>query len=332
MPRIVIVGGHGKVALLLAPILAARGDDVVALIRDPAQSADVAAAGAVPKVLSVEEASTEDLAGAFAGADAIVWTAGAGGKGGPGRTDAIDRAAAIRSMDAASRAGVRRYVMVSWVGSHGDDPLPANHPLRNYALAKLAADRHLVETDLEWTIVGPETLTLEGAERQDRRATPEWPRRLPLHLPRERRRGDGGRAGGACEHRQGHPLRGRVDADRASRRERAGGVLRPVLRVPVHAVELNKASPPSMNFNRSSRSFGPSGATGLLVRFDCLPQAFEAPRKVPAHGYVHVEEQAEESHRAGEFAVRPPFAGGLAAFFVENELDAAAIGERLDEH
>lgn len=161
MSRIVIVGGHGKVALLLAPILAARGDDVVALIRDPAQSADVAAAGAVPKVLSVEEASTEDLAGAFAGADAIVWTAGAGGKGGPGRTDAIDRAAAIRSMDAASRAGVRRYVMVSWVGSHGDDPLPANHPLRNYALAKLAADRYLVETDLEWTIVGPGTLTLE---------------------------------------------------------------------------------------------------------------------------------------------------------------------------
>ncbi len=35
---------------------------------------------------------------------------------------------------------------------------------------------------------------------------------------------------------------------------------------------------------------------------------------------------------AGEFAVRLPFAGGLAAFFVENELDAAAIGERLDEH
>ena len=87
-----------------------------------------------------------------------------------------------------------------------------------------------------------------------------------------------------------------------------------------------------MNFNRSSRSFGPSGATGLLVRFDCLPQAFEAPRKVPAHSFVHVEEQTEESHRAGEFAVRPPFAGGLAAFFVENELDAAAIGERLDEH
>lgn len=161
MSRIVIVGGHGKVALLLAPILAARGDDVVSLIRDPAQSADVAAAGATPQTLSVEDASTEEMANAFAGADAIVWSAGAGGRGGPGRTDAIDRAAAIRSMDAASRAGVRRYVMVSWVGSHGNDPVPVNHPLRNYALAKLAADRHLVETDLQWTIVGPGTLTLE---------------------------------------------------------------------------------------------------------------------------------------------------------------------------
>jgi Nucleoside-diphosphate-sugar epimerases len=161
MSRIVIVGGHGKVALLLAPILAERGDDVISLIRDPDQSADIAASGATPLILSVEEASTEELANAFAGADAIVWSAGAGGKGGPDRTDAVDRVAAIRSMDAASRAGVRRYLMVSWVGSHGDDPVPADHPLRAYAIAKLAADRHLMGTDLEWTILGPGTLTFE---------------------------------------------------------------------------------------------------------------------------------------------------------------------------
>ena len=117
MSRIVIVGGHGKVALLLAPILAARGDEVISLIRDPGQSADVARTGAAPLALSVETASTAELVSAFDGADAVVWSAGAGGKGGPGRTDAVDRVAAIRSMEAALQAGVPRYVMVSWNGS-----------------------------------------------------------------------------------------------------------------------------------------------------------------------------------------------------------------------
>lgn len=163
MSRIVIVGGHGKVALLLAPILSARGHDVVSLIRDPEQADEVSATGAVPLVVSVEEASDAELAAAFSGADAIVWSAGAGGKGGAQRTDAVDRQAAIRSMAAAQAADVRRYLMVSWAGSHGREPVPADHPLHAYAMAKLDADRHLVASELDWTILGPGRLTAEPA-------------------------------------------------------------------------------------------------------------------------------------------------------------------------
>lgn len=161
MSRIIIIGGHGKVALLAAPLLVEAGHEVVSLIRDPAQADDVAATGAVPLVLSVEEASEAELAGALTGADAVVWSAGAGGKGGPERTEAIDRHAAIRSMDAAEAVGVPRYVMVSFLNSYGDDPVPADHPLRTYAMAKLTADRHLQTTGLDWTILGPGVLTLE---------------------------------------------------------------------------------------------------------------------------------------------------------------------------
>ena len=158
--RIVIIGGHGKVALLTAPLLVAAGHEVVSVIRDPAQSDDVAAAGATPLVLSVEDASTEELAKALAGADAVVWSAGAGGKGGPDRTDAVDRAAAIRSMEAAAAAGVRRYVMVSFITAYGE--VADDHPLRAYAIAKIAADRHLQTTGLDWTILGPGRLTLDA--------------------------------------------------------------------------------------------------------------------------------------------------------------------------
>ena len=157
MSRIVMIGGHGKVALLAAPLLVDAGHEVVSLIRNPDHSADVAATGATPLVLSVEEADVAELTRVFAGADAIVWSAGAGGKGGPERTDAVDRAAAIRSMEAAAAAGVARYVMVSFLTAYGE--VPDDHPLRAYAIAKIAADRHLQTTDLDWTILGPGLLT-----------------------------------------------------------------------------------------------------------------------------------------------------------------------------
>lgn len=155
--RIVIIGGHGKIALLAAPLLVADGHEVISVIRNPAQADDVAATGATPLVLSVEDAGTEELAQAFAGADAVVWSAGAGGKGGPERTDAVDRAAAIRTMEAAEAAGVRRYIMVSFITAYGE--VADDHPLRAYAIAKIAADRHLQTTDLDWTILGPGLLT-----------------------------------------------------------------------------------------------------------------------------------------------------------------------------
>ena len=157
MSRIVMIGGHGKVALLAAPLLVEAGHEVVSLIRNPDHSADVAATGATPLVLSVEEDDVAELTRVFAGADAIVWSAGAGGKGGPERTDAVDRAAAIRSMEGAETAGVRRYVMVSFITAYGE--VADDHPLRAYAIAKIAADRHLQTTDLDWTILGPGLLT-----------------------------------------------------------------------------------------------------------------------------------------------------------------------------
>ena len=160
MSRIAIIGGHGKVALLTAPLLVAAGHEVVSIIRDPAQADDITATGATPLVLSVEDAGTDELTQALAGADAVVWSAGAAGRGGPQRTDAVDRAAAIRSMEAAAAAGVRRYIMVSFIGAYGE--VPADHPIRAYAIAKIAADRHLQSTGLDWTILGPGRLTLDA--------------------------------------------------------------------------------------------------------------------------------------------------------------------------
>lgn len=156
--KIAIIGGHGKIALQLARILTGDGHSVSSFIRSPDHTADVERTGASPVMADVERMDVGAMAAAMAGQDAVVWSAGAGG-GDPERTYAVDRDAAIRSMDAAEQAGVPRYVMVSYFGAspqHGVDP---DNPFYAYAESKAAADAHLAATSLAWTILGPGKLT-----------------------------------------------------------------------------------------------------------------------------------------------------------------------------
>ncbi|MFK0241803.1 SDR family oxidoreductase [Microbacterium sp. NPDC090281] len=160
MSRIIVFGGHGRIALLLAPLLAARGDEVTGVIRNPDHAAEVEAGGATALVADVENMDVEAIAEIISGHDAVVWSAGAGG-GSAERTYAVDRDAAQRSMNAAERAGVRRYVMVSWLGSTADHGVPEGDSFFPYADAKWAADEHLRGAGLEGTILAPGTLTFD---------------------------------------------------------------------------------------------------------------------------------------------------------------------------
>lgn len=158
MSRIFVIGGHGKVARLLTPLLAAEGHGVSAVIRNPAHTDDVAGDGATPLLLDIEHADTDTIATHIAGHDAVVWSAGAGG-GDPARTYAVDRDAAIRAMEAALRVHVRRFVMVSYITSGRDEHLTPEDAFFAYAQAKAAADGHLRGCALDWTILGPGRLT-----------------------------------------------------------------------------------------------------------------------------------------------------------------------------
>lgn len=160
MSRIALIGGHGKVALILTPLLAGAGHTVSSIIRNPDHSADVATAGGTPVVADIENLSTEEISALFDDHDTVIWSAGAGG-GNPARTYAVDRDAAIRSVDAAERAGVRRYVMVSYFGAGKNHGLSPDHGMFPYAEAKAAADEHLRASTLAWTVLGPSALTLD---------------------------------------------------------------------------------------------------------------------------------------------------------------------------
>ena len=138
MSRVAIIGGHGKVALQLTKILTRGGHQVSSVIRNPDHVADVEAAGATPVVADVAELSVEQMADILREHAGVVWAAGAAGSS-VDATYAIDRDAAIRSMDVAEQASARRYVMVSYIGSKKDHGVPEDDGFFHYAEAKAAA-------------------------------------------------------------------------------------------------------------------------------------------------------------------------------------------------
>ena len=174
--RVVIAGGHGKIALLLERFLAERGDQAVGLIRNPVQAADVQKAGAEAVICDLEAASVDDVAVLLSGADAVVFAAGAGPGSGAPRKDSVDRAASVLMADAAERAGVRRFVQVSSMGAGQPPRSGTDEVWAAYIAAKTAAEADLRARDLDWIIVRPGGLTDTPATGRVRLAPPPLPR------------------------------------------------------------------------------------------------------------------------------------------------------------
>ncbi|MER7457731.1 NAD(P)H-binding protein [Micromonospora sp. NPDC126480] len=157
--RVVIAGGHGKIARLLERDLAGRGDVAVGLIRNPGHAAALTAAGAHPVVCDLEHADLDAVAAHLAGADAAVFAAGAGPGSGAARKDTVDRAAAVLLADAAQAAGVRRYLLVSSMGVE-QPPAPGTDEVwAAYLRAKKAAEDDITARDLDATVLRPGRLT-----------------------------------------------------------------------------------------------------------------------------------------------------------------------------
>lgn len=152
--NVVVVGGHGKIALRLLRLLADRGDTARGMIRDPAQSADLEAAGAEAIVCDIEN---EDPTEAVAGADAVVFAAGAGPGSGPERKRTVDLGGAVKLIEAAKANGIGRYVIVSSIGAH--DPSAAEGDFKSYLEAKHGADEQLIASGLDYTVVRPGSLS-----------------------------------------------------------------------------------------------------------------------------------------------------------------------------
>ncbi len=156
--EVAIAGGHGKIGLLLGKLLVEQGHTVLGLIRNPDQEDDLHAIGVEPVLCDLE--ADDDVGEAVAGVDAVVFAAGAGAGSGVERKRTMDLGGAVKLIEAAREKGIGRYVIVSSMGA-ADPPAEGGDAFGEYLRAKAAADRALVESGLDYTIVRPGMLTDE---------------------------------------------------------------------------------------------------------------------------------------------------------------------------
>jgi nucleoside-diphosphate-sugar epimerase len=194
---VAIAGAHGKIAMPLTGLLAAGGDSVIGLIRNPDHAADLAREGVSAVVCDLELRTVEEIALAIAGADAVVFAAGAGPGSGAARKLTVDRDGARKLLDAATEAGVPRYMIISSVGA--ENPPAGEDVFSVYLRAKADADRAVQRSELDWTIVRPGALTDQPGSGRVRIDTAPVRGRVPrddvaavlarlLHDPRPSRR------------------------------------------------------------------------------------------------------------------------------------------------
>jgi uncharacterized protein YbjT (DUF2867 family) len=159
MARIAIVGGHGKIARLLIPLLAARGHVPVALTRNPAHADTVGPLGATWRHWDIEDSDPADDVEVFRGVDVVVFSAGGGPDGRADRKRTVDLGGSLRSQRAALAVGIARFVQVSAI--RVDQPAdPSRGPVwAAYVAAKREADEALRASGLDWTILRPGSLS-----------------------------------------------------------------------------------------------------------------------------------------------------------------------------
>ncbi|MFI8479147.1 SDR family oxidoreductase [Pseudomonas sp. NPDC078700] len=161
MNKVFIVGGAGSVGRRLTQQLVMRGHKAYPLHRTPDQSESLKALGATPVRGNLLELDVNALAKLMADCDSVVFSAGAGGKGGQSMTTAIDGKGLELTVAAAQQAGIKRFLLVSAFpeASRGKEVSPT---FENYMAVKKQADVHLAETELDWVILRPGTL-LDGS-------------------------------------------------------------------------------------------------------------------------------------------------------------------------
>ncbi|WP_326794244.1 NAD(P)H-binding protein [Streptomyces sp. NBC_01808] len=156
MADVFIIGITGGVGRLLAPKLHSRGDTVRGLVRRDDQQAELATQGMDARVGDLSSMTVDELAAAFRGADAIVFSAGSNG-GSREVTKAVDGEGVAKAIAAAHLAGVERFALVSVLPESWRER-DLGEEVEYYFAVKKEADIALSRSELNWLILRPSLL------------------------------------------------------------------------------------------------------------------------------------------------------------------------------
>ena len=146
--KVLVIGANGNTATRVVRLIKNEtSHEPIAMIRNTTQRIKFDKLG-VTTVLGDLEYPIDH---AIMGCNAIIFAAGSGSQTGKDKTVLVDHIGAIRSMVTAQVHGVKRYVMLSTINAEEN----SNSRIAHYHKAKAFADRHLIDTNLDWTIVCP---------------------------------------------------------------------------------------------------------------------------------------------------------------------------------
>ena len=158
--KVFLIGANGQVGKHIVKLLQSSDKhELTAMVRSEEQAEQLKQSG-VNVVLANLEDNVEQLAQAMKGSDAVIFSAGSGGKTGADKTLLVDLDGAVKSMEAAEQVGINRYVMVSAYKAYDRESWKES-PIKPYFVAKHYADRELRASNLNYTIIGPGILTNE---------------------------------------------------------------------------------------------------------------------------------------------------------------------------
>lgn len=153
MEKVLVIGANGKTGRHIIDQLIGHDQyQPIAMVRKPHQRDRFEEKGVEARKGDLED----DFESVYSDIDKVIFAAGSGSSTGEKKTEEVDKEGAIKSIDYSKKNNVKKYVMLSSMGTDIPDEIQG---LKAYLHAKKAADDYLKNSGVPFTVVQPGGLT-----------------------------------------------------------------------------------------------------------------------------------------------------------------------------
>ncbi|OCA80862.1 SDR family oxidoreductase [Pseudobacillus wudalianchiensis] len=151
--KVLVVGANGQIGRQVVELLQESEEHTARALVRRQEQAESFETSRVEAAVADLEGSVEEITEAAKGCEAVIFTAGSGGQTGWDKTLLIDLDGAVKTIEAAQKAGISRFIMVSALQAHRREHW--NEAIKPYYVAKHYADKVLQSSGLTYTVIRP---------------------------------------------------------------------------------------------------------------------------------------------------------------------------------